>query len=122
MAPQPAPSVGVAKPNRMLPSEASTSAAGGTRPAKKSPQISRDVVAWNSFAKGGPSAGLIQQRMKAYDVNKVASRMPGRMAAANSVVTGTSSTGPMTTSMMLGGMRMPSVPPAVIRPDDSLTS
>ena len=44
------------------------------------------------------------------------------MAAANKVVTGTSSTGPMTTSMMDGGIKMPSVPPAAMRPEDSLTS
>ncbi len=44
------------------------------------------------------------------------------MAAANSVVTGTSSTGPMTISMIEGGIRMPSVPPAVIRPAESRVS
>ena len=32
------------------------------------------------------------------------------------------STGPITTSMIDGGIRMPSVPPAAIRPDDSFTS
>ena len=37
-APKPAPCVGVARPNMMLPSAAMTRAAGGTRPAKKSTQ------------------------------------------------------------------------------------
>lgn len=48
--------------------------------------------------------------------------IPGTMAAAKSVVTGTSSTGPITTSMIEGGMRMPSVPPAAMRPEESFTS
>ena len=48
--------------------------------------------------------------------------MPGTMAAANRSVTGTSSTGPMTTSMIDGGIRIPSVPPAVMVPAASLTS
>ena len=48
--------------------------------------------------------------------------MPGTMAAANRSVTGTSITGPMTTSMMDGGMRMPRVPPAVMVPAAMRTS
>ena len=36
IAPQPAASVGVAKPNKILPSEAKTKAAGGTKPIKNS--------------------------------------------------------------------------------------
>ena len=44
------------------------------------------------------------------------------MAAAKRSVTGTSSTGPRTTSMMDGGIRMPSVPPAVIVPAARRTS
>jgi len=37
-------------------------------------------------------------------------------AAANRSVTGTPTIGPMTTSMTLGGMRMPSVPDAAMDP------
>ena len=44
------------------------------------------------------------------------------MAAAKRSVTGTPTTGPMTTSMILGGIRMPSVPPAVMHPAESFTS
>ncbi len=43
-------------------------------------------------------------------------------AAANRSVTGTSRIGPITTSMMLGGMRIPRVPPAVMVPAASFTS
>ena len=43
-----------------------------------------------------------------------ASMMPGIIAAANRSVTGICSTGPITTSMIEGGIRMPSVPPAVM--------
>ena len=46
----------------------------------------------------------------------LASMSPGRIAAANSRATETCITGPMTTSMMLGGIRIPSVPPAQIAP------
>ena len=42
--------------------------------------------------------------------------IPGRIAAVNKRATETCITGPMTTSMMLGGMRIPSVPPAVMAP------
>ena len=48
--------------------------------------------------------------------------MPGNIAAAKRSVTGISRTGPMTTSMIEGGMRMPSVPPAVIVPEARRTS
>ena len=47
--------------------------------------------------------------------------MPGKIAAAKRSVTGTPTTGPMTTSMMLGGIRMPRVPPAAMHPADSRT-
>ena len=48
--------------------------------------------------------------------------IPGTMAARKRSVTGTSSTGPITISMIEGGIRMPSVPPAVIVPAASFTS
>ncbi len=41
---------------------------------------------------------------------------PGSTAAANRSVAGTPTTGPMTISITDGGIRMPSVPPAVIAP------
>jgi len=41
---------------------------------------------------------------------------PGRSAAANKRATETCMIGPMTTNIMLGGMRIPSVPPAVMAP------
>ena len=53
-----------------------------------------------------------------YDVKLAA----GTIAAANKSVTGISIIGPITTSIMLGGIRIPKVPPAVIVPAASLTS
>ena len=41
---------------------------------------------------------------------------PGITAAANRSVAGTPTTGPITISITDGGIRMPSVPPAVIVP------
>jgi hypothetical protein len=46
---------------------------------------------------------------------------PGTIAAANNRTIETCNVGPMTTSIMLGGMRMPRVPPAVIAPAESAT-
>ena len=45
----------------------------------------------------------------------------GRIAAANKSITGISIIGPITTSMMLGGIKIPKVPPAVIVPAANLT-
>ena len=59
IAPQPAASVGVAKPNKILPSAAKTSAAGGTKPKKNSIQTFVMLVALMSLGKGGPSFGSI---------------------------------------------------------------
>ena len=53
---------------------------------------------------------------------RLASMIPGKIAAANSRATETCITGPMTTSIMLGGIRMPRVPPAVIVPALSAAS
>ena len=47
---------------------------------------------------------------------------PGPKAAAYRSATETPSTGPMTISITEGGIRMPSVPPAVIAPAESLAS
>ena len=47
-----------------------------------------------------------------------ARRKPGPKAAPYSLATDTFITGPMTTSMTLGGIRMPSVPPAAMAPAD----
>ena len=44
------------------------------------------------------------------------------IAAANKSVTGISNTGPITTNIMLGGIKIPKVPPAQIRPAESLVS
>ena len=47
--------------------------------------------------------------------------MPGIIAAAKRSITGISIIGPITTSMILGGINIPNVPPAVIVPAASLT-
>jgi hypothetical protein len=57
-----------------------------------------------------------------YPAYKLASRIPGRIAAANKSITGISIIGPITTNMILGGINIPKVPPAVIVPAASLTS
>jgi hypothetical protein len=44
------------------------------------------------------------------------------IAAANSLMMDTPTTGPITTSITLGGIRIPSVPPAVIAPAESFVS
>ena len=49
IAPHPAASVGVAKPNKILPKAAKTNAAGGTKPRKNSIQTSFMVAASNFF-------------------------------------------------------------------------
>ena len=48
--------------------------------------------------------------------------IPGIIAAANKSVTGISMIGPITTNIMLGGIKIPKVPPAVIVPAANLTS
>ena len=47
---------------------------------------------------------------------------PGTIAAANKSVTGTLSIGPITTNIILGGINIPRVPPAVIEPAAKRTS
>ena len=59
IAPQPAASVGVAKPNKILPNAANTNAAGGTKPKKNSIQTSFMLAALISTGITGPSFGLI---------------------------------------------------------------
>ena len=51
-----------------------------------------------------------------------ANNIPGNIAAANKSITGISIIGPITTSIILGGINIPKVPPAVIVPAASLTS
>ena len=52
----------------------------------------------------------------------MAKRIPGKIAAANKSITGISIIGPITTSIILGGIKIPKVPPAVIVPAANLTS
>ena len=59
IAPQPAASVGVAKPNKILPNAAKTKAAGGTNPKKNSIQTSFMLAALISSGITGPSLGFI---------------------------------------------------------------
>ena len=66
IAPQPAASVGVAKPNKILPSAAKTNAAGGTNPKKNSTQTSFMLVALNSGGSTGPKLGSIQHLIVVY--------------------------------------------------------
>ena len=63
IAPHPAASVGVAKPNKILPSAAKTNAAGGTKPRRNSIQTSFILVARISTGSTGPKLGSNQQRI-----------------------------------------------------------
>ena len=64
----------------------------------------------------GPKLGLSQQRPKVYNKYKVASNAPGINAPRNKSNVETSRTGPITISIIDGGIRIPNVPPAVIVP------
>ena len=57
-APIPAPSVGVAKPNNILPSAKNTNAAGGTNPIKNSYQTLPIFFGLSLAGKTGPSFGF----------------------------------------------------------------
>ena len=59
IAPQPAASVGVANPNKILPNAANTKAAGGTNPRKNSIHTSFILAALISSGMTGPNLGLI---------------------------------------------------------------
>src|SRR5210317_2592094 len=121
-APQPAASVGVANPKRILPNAENTNAAGGTNPKINSTQTSFIDPARNFIGKTGPNFGSIQHRKVTYPAYKTASIIPGIIAAENKSVTGISMIGPITTNIILGGIRIPKVPPAVITPAESFTS
>ena len=76
----------------------------------------------SSSGSAGPRLGLSQQRTSVQAMNKPDSISPGSTAAANRSVAGTPTTGPITISITDGGIRMPSVPPAVMAPADILAS
>ena len=69
-----------------------------------------------SSGNGGPSSGFNIHLIVVYAANNEAKSIPGNIAAANKSITGISIIGPITTSMMLGGIKIPKVPPAVIVP------
>ena len=99
-----------------------TKAAGGTSPKKNSIQTLVMLVALISSGKGGPKFGFIIHLIVVYAAYNVAKRIPGKIAAANKSITGISIIGPITTNIILGGIRIPKVPPAVIVPAANLTS
>ena len=121
-APIPAPSVGVARPNKILPKAKNTNAAGGTKPIKNSIHTLPILVGLSLAGSTGPNFGFRKHLSVVYPAYKHANIIPGIIAAANKSVTGISKTGPMTTNMILGGIRIPSVPPAQINPADNLVS
>ena len=71
---------------------------------------------------GGPNFGFIIHLNVVYAAYKHANNIPGTIAAANKSVTGISIIGPITTSIILGGIKIPKVPPAVIVPAANFTS
>ena len=117
-----APSVGVAQPDTIDPSVAMMSAVGGTSPKRSSFTTCEAGTSSASFERGGPSFGFSHTRPIVYTRYSPASSRPGSSAPAYRRATDTDSTGPMTTSITEGGMRMPSVPPAQIVPADMRTS
>ena len=72
-----------------------------------------------SGGSGGASEGLSLAAKKMNSRYIAESVRPGTIAAENRLPTETVSRSAMTISMMLGGMRMPSVPAAAIVPHDS---
>ena len=113
--------MGVANPNKILPRAAKTNAAGGTNPKKNSIQTSFMLVGLISLGRIGPSVGSIIHLIVVYAAYKEASKIPGIIAAANKSITGISIIGPITTNIILGGIKIPKVPPAVMVPAASLT-
>ncbi len=101
---------------------AGTITAGGTKPRKNSTQTCFILVALISSGKTGPRFGFCQQRIVVYPAYNKANNIPGTIAAANKSVTGISIIGPITTNIMLGGIKIPKVPPAVIVPAARRTS
>ena len=69
-----------------------------------------------SSGNGGPNYGSSIHLIVVYAANNEAKSIPGNIAAANNSITGISIIGPITTSIMLGGIKIPNVPPAVIVP------
>ena len=106
----------------MLPKAAKTNNAGGTKPIINSLKTSVMLEALSSTANTGPKLGLIAHLIVTYAAYKTASIIPGIIAAANKSVTGISMIGPITTNIILGGINIPKVPPAVIVPAANLTS
>src|SRR5262245_56154693 len=113
-----AASVGVAQPQMMVPSVAMMRMAWGSIPSVSSLTISQRLPWRSSSGSGGPSRGLMRLRTTQYRMKMPASRNPGPKHEAYSSATDTPMTGPMTTSITLGGTRMPRVPPAVMAPAD----
>ena len=80
------------------------------------------LVGLISSGRTGPNLGFSIHLIVVYAAYKDASNIPGIIAAANKSITGISIIGPITTSIILGGIKIPKVPPAVIVPAASLTS
>ena len=78
------------------------------------------MAALSSFERAGPSWGLIQHLMRIYRIYIAERIRPGIMAPAKSFPTDRAAWSAMTTNIILGGMRIPSVPPAHMLPQASL--
>ncbi len=119
-APTPDASVGVAQPAKMLPSTSVISSAGGHEAAHQQP-------AWSARRRPmlpvagmrGARRGHTKQATTMNTMYRPLISRPGRTAPVNSVPTGTPTRSPMITSMIDGGIRMPSVPALAMVPTDS---
>ncbi len=117
--PTPAASVGVAHPRKIEPSTSETSSTGGKK--------LRTIIAASAPAPLGPSSAGIGGAISGFRKEMTPIQMrystessrPGNKAPANSDPTGTDIRSPMITSMIEGGIRMPSVPEDAIVPTAS---
>ena len=121
-APTPDASVGVAQPAKMLPSTSPINSAGGTKLRTTSLIVSSSPPTLPLAAMRGARRGHTKQAMTMKTMYRPLINRPGRTAPVNSVPTGTPTRSPMMTSMIDGGIRMPSVPALAMVPTDSALS
>ncbi|MNC87258.1 hypothetical protein D3C83_29690 [compost metagenome] len=91
---------------------------GGKKARNRSGSSLPSGTVSRSGGRGGASEGLSLAANMMNSRYRAASVRPGMMAAENRLPTETESRSAITISMMLGGMRMPSVPAAAMVPQE----
>src|SRR5512134_3307147 len=112
-------SLGVAQPSRIESLMVPMRNTGGKNARNSSgPSLPLGTVS-RSGGRGGASEGFSLAARKMNAIYIAASVRPGMIAAENMLPTETESRSDMTISMMLGGIRIPSVPAAAMVPQES---